>query len=436
MHSIRLKSWALAIGLALAATLANGEVRWLDRIVAVAGQDVVTETELRASLNQIVRELRARDTTPPPDAVLVKQVLDRIILDKLQQQRADAVGIRIDDITLDRAVQNIAGENNMTVSQFRESIERDGIAFQTFRDKVRTELATAQLQRREVDNKVTVSEQEISDLIAKQNLGPGSAQEYRVSHILIAVPEGANPTQIETAQAKAADVRRRAAAGEDFAQLAVTHSNSQQALQGGDLGWRPADQLPTIFADQVMQLAPQGVSEVIRSGSGFHIVKLMDKRGGQGGPQITQTRARHILLKTNEIRDATAARQQLSDYKRRIQSGEDFAALARRFSEDTGSAVEGGDLGWNAVGAFVPEFEETLARLRPGEIAEPFQSRFGWHLIQLTERRQAQVADDTLRSRARELISRQKREEELELWLRRLRDESFVEYRIGQQPNS
>ncbi|MGF1547512.1 MAG: peptidylprolyl isomerase [Thiotrichales bacterium] len=436
MNLIRLKSWAVAIALALIASHAAAEVRWLDRIVAVAGQDVVTETELRASLNQIVRELRARNTTPPSDAVLVKQVLDRIILDKLQQQRADALGIRIDDITLDRAVQNIAGENNMTVSQFRESLERDGIPFQSFRDKVRTELATAQLQRREVDNRVTVSEQEITDLIAKQNLGTGSTQEYRVSHILIAVPEAANPAQIEAAQQQATEVRRRAAAGEDFGQLAVAHSKSQQALQGGDLGWRAADQLPTIFADQILQLAPQGVSEVIRSGSGFHIVKLMDKRGGQSGPQITQTRARHILLKTTEVRDVATARQQLQDYKRRVQAGEDFSALARRFSEDTGSAVEGGELGWNAVGAFVPEFEETLARLRPGEIAEPIQTRFGWHLIQLMERRQTQVADDTLRSRARELISRQKREEELELWLRRLRDESFVEYRIGQSSGS
>ncbi len=430
MNSSSVFRWLGLLAL-FAAALAHAQPQWLDRIVAVAGQEVVTESELRSSLAQIVKELRTKGATLPPDDVLTKQVLDRLILEKLQTQRAEALGIRIDDVTLDRAVQNIAGENNMTLTQFRESLEKDGISYPAFRDKVRQELAIAQLQRREVDSRVNVSEQEINDLIARQHLDKDSQQEYRVSHILIATPEGATPDQVEAARKKADDIRARAAAGEDFAKLAVSYSNSQQALQGGDLGWRTADQLPTIFASQVRALPLLGVSEVIHSGSGFHIVKLMETRGGKSGPAIMQTHARHILIKNREGKAGEKIPAQLQELRKRILAGADFADLAKRYSEDTGSAVEGGDLGWNAVGAFVPEFEEALAKLKKGEISEPFPSRFGWHIIQLLDRRRSEVSDEQLRSRARDLIARQKREEELELWLRRLRDESFVDYRIG-----
>ncbi len=408
---------------------ATAETQWLDKIVAIAGQDIITEGELRQELQIIVRELKARQTKLPAKEVLIPQVLERLIVKKLQLERADSQGIRIDDISLDKAVGKIAAENTMSLPQFRKALTAEGLNYASFREDIRHELAISKLRQRQVDGRINVSDQEISDLIEKSSQAGENNKRYRLSHILIALPGAATPKHIETARKEAAEVLLKARGGDDFSALAIAHSDGQQALEGGDLGWRSGDQLPTQFAKEIVKLKPQEVSQLIRSASGFHIIKLMEVGGGEGKPKIKQTRSRHILVTDKN------AQTLLKKLRKNILDGADFAALAKEHSKDPGSAAKGGDLGWTSPGTFVAAFEEALASLSPGQISEPFKSRFGWHIVQLQEQRTTDVPDDLLQARARELIMKQKREEETELWLRRLRDESYVEYRLpGMQP--
>ena len=408
---------------------ATAETQWLDKIVAIAGQDIITEGELRQELQIIVRELKARKTKLPAKEVLIPQVLERLIVKKLQLERADSQGIRIDDISLDKAVGKIAAENTMSLPQFRKALTAEGLNYASFREDIRHELAISKLRQRQVDGRINVSDQEISDLIEKSNQAGENNKRYRLSHILIALPGAATPKHIETARKEAAEVLLKARGGDDFSALAIAHSDGQQALEGGDLGWRSGDQLPTQFAKEIVKLKPQEVSQLIRSASGFHIIKLMEVGGGEGKPKIKQTRSRHILVTDKN------AQTLLKKLRKKVLDGADFAALAKKHSKDPGSAAKGGDLGWTSPGTFVAAFEEALASLSPGQISEPFKSRFGWHIVQLQEQRTTDVPDDLLQARARELIVKQKREEETELWLRRLRDESYVEYRLpGMEP--
>ena len=408
---------------------AIAETQWLDKIVAIAGQDIITEGELRQELQIIVRELKARKTKLPAKEVLIPQVLERLIVKKLQLERADSQGIRIDDISLDKAVGKIAAENTMSLPQFRKALTAEGLNYASFREDIRHELAISKLRQRQVDGRINVSDQEISDLIEKSSQAGENNKRYRLSHILIALPGAATPKHIETARKEAAEVLLKARGGDDFSALAIAHSDGQQALEGGDLGWRGGDQLPTQFAKEIVKLKPQEVSQLIRSASGFHIIKLMEVGGGEGKPKIKQTRSRHILVTDKN------AQTLLKKLRKKVLDGADFAALAKKHSKDPGSAAKGGDLGWTSPGTFVAAFEEALASLSPGQISEPFKSRFGWHIVQLQEQRTTDVPDDLLQARARELIVKQKREEETELWLRRLRDESYVEYRLpGMEP--
>jgi len=408
---------------------ATAETQWLDNIVAIAGQDIITERELRQELQIIVRELNARKTKLPAKEVLIPQVLERLIIKKLQLERADSQGIRIDDISLDKAVGRIAAENTMSLPQFRKALTAEGLNYASFREDIRHELAISKLRQRQVDGRITVSDQEISDLIEKSNQAGKNNKRYRLSHILIALPGAATPQHIETARKEAAEVLLKARSGDDFSALAIAHSDGQQALQGGDLGWRSDDQLPPQFTEEIAKLKPLEVSQLIRSASGFHIIKLMEVDSSVGKPKIKQTRSRHILVTGKN------AQALLLKLRKQILNGADFSALAKKYSKDPGSAAKGGDLGWTSPGTFVPAFEEALASLSPGQISKPFKSRFGWHIVQLQEQRTSDVPDDLLKARARELIVKQKREEETELWLRRLRDESYVEYRLpGMKP--
>lgn len=417
--------------LLLAPSAATAEPQWLDEIVAIAGQDVITERELRQELQIIVRELKARETKLPAKEVLIPQVLERLIVKKLQLERATSQGIRIDDISLDKAVGKIAAENTMSLPQFRKALTEEGLNYSDFREDIRHELAISKLRKRQVDGRISVSDQEIADLIANSSKAGENNKRYRLSHILIALPGAATPDHIEKARLEAADVLLKARSGEDFSALAIAHSDGQQALKGGDLGWRSGDQLPTQFAEEIVKLKPQEVSQLIRSASGFHIIKLVEIGGGEGKPKIQQSRSRHILV-TDKKGQAL-----LEKLRQQILDGADFAALAKKYSKDPGSAAKGGSLGWTSPGTFVAAFEETLASLSPGQISEPFKSRFGWHIVQLQEQRTTDIPDDLLQARARELIMKQKREEETELWLRRLRDESYVEYRLpGMKPTS
>jgi len=408
---------------------ATAETQWLDNIVAIAGQDIITEGELKQELQIIVRELNARKTKLPAKEVLIPQVLERLIIKKLQLERADSQGIRIDDISLDKAVGRIAAENTMSLPQFRKALTAEGLNYASFREDIRHELAISKLRQRQVDGRITVSDQEISDLIEKSNQAGKNNKRYRLSHILIALPGAATPQHIETARKEAAEVLLKARSGDDFSALAIAHSDGQQALQGGDLGWRSDDQLPPQFTEEIAKLKPLEVSQLIRSASGFHIIKLMEVDSSVGKPKIKQTRSRHILVTGKN------AQALLLKLRKQILNGADFAALAKKYSKDPGSAAKGGDLGWTSPGTFVPAFEEALASLSPGQISKPFKSRFGWHIVQLQEQRTSDMPDDLLKARARELIVKQKREEETELWLRRLRDESYVEYRLpGMKP--
>jgi len=418
---------ALLGGLLSAFPLHAAKVVELNRIVAVVDDDAITSLELEKRLQAILVQLRQNDTPAPPLDILRRQVLERLIIERIQLALASSRGVRVDDETLNEVITRIAAQNQLTLAQFRAALERDGIAFADFREEVRNEITMNNLRAREVEGRVEVTQQEVDDFLARQG-GDGLDTEYRLGHILIAVPESATPEQVLTARAKAQDVLDQLRAGADFRQMAVTHSSGQQALQGGDLGWRKGGQLPTLFADSAMRLAPGEVSELLRSSSGFHIIKLLEKRGEQR-QYLTQTHARHILVRSTALVSDFEARNKLARLRERILQGEDFAELARANSEDPGSGAKGGDLGWANPGTFVGPFEEAMSKLRPGEISEPFRSQFGWHIVQVVERRQRDSTEELKRARAFDAIRQRKIEEETQDWLRRLRDEAYVEYK-------
>ena len=400
----------------------------LNHIVAVVNDDVVLASELETKLEIVREQLRAQQTELPPEDLLRRQVLDRVIVDQLQLQLAARNNIQIDDETLNGNLRNIAEQNGMDLEQFRATLEAEGHDFVAFREEIRNQIAIARLHQQMVGSRVNVTDQEIDNLLANEQAWGGSEKEYRLGHILIAVPDGATPDEIKAAQRQAEETVAKLRGGADFAATAVAVSAGQTALQGGDLGWRKAGQLPTVIADSIHALQPGQIADPIRAAGGFHIVKLIELRG-EGRHVITQTRARHILLTADELLPEHEVRQRLEQLRERIVGGEDFAALARSHSKDKVSASKGGDLGWVGPGDLVPPFEEAMARLEPNEVSAPVQTRFGWHIIQVLERRDHDSTDEFKRNQARELIRKRKTDEELALWLRRLRDEAYVEYR-------
>jgi len=425
---------ALACALSLAsaghaALGATGKIAELDRIVAIANDNVITLSELEAETRTIKQQLRAQNTKPPSDDILHKQVLERLIVKRLQLEIAASNNVRVDDQTLNLALHNIATQNNLSLAQFRDVLEKDGFNFDKFRENIRDEITIRRLQARQVDNRVTVTDREVEDFLATQGAHASANREYHLAHILIAVPEASSPEKIQAARRKAEEVLHELRSGADFSQIAVASSDGQQALQGGDLGWRKAGQLPTIFSDVVVKLQDGEVSDLIRSPSGFHIIKLVKVRG-ESQHVITQTQARHILLRTNELTSDRDARIRLAQLKERIEGGASFADLARSHSDDKGSAVSGGDLGWVSPGDLVPQFEEAMNALRPGQVSEPFETQFGWHIVQVLSRREYDNTEEFKKAQARNLLRQRKIEEELQTWLRRLRDEAYVEYHL------
>lgn len=439
----------------------------LDTIVAVVDDDVITRRELNTEMASIKGQLRQQKVPIPPDPVLEHQVLERLILSKLQLRIAERNGITVDDATLNAAMETLAQRNRMTLTQLRQMVEKEGVDFAKFRDDVRQEIMTARLRQKMVDSQVQVSEQDVDSLQAQLATGTsglgGSSNsnavvdgehQYHLAQILIAVPENATPQQVESAERKANSVLARLRQGADFRQVAVSVSAGSQALEGGDLGWRRADQIPTVFAEAVPKLQPGQISALIRSPSGFHIVKLLEVKGSGGSSSssggnsssgggsearpsasesaslVTQTHARHILLKTSSQLSDDEARQRLEQLRQRIQNGEDFAALAQANSDDTTSGARGGDLGWVSPGMLVPQFEQAMNNLQPNEISAPFKTSFGWHIVQVLERRQAPASAETTRAQLRETLLRRRADEEWELVLRRLRDEAYVEIRL------
>jgi len=402
-----------------------------DRIIAVVNDEVITLNELRQRLDSVVSQLRRQGTPLPPADVLEKQMLERMVMDKVQVQFARDNGIRVDDSQLDMALNRIAANNKMTLAQFRQALEKDGIAFVKFREEIRQEITVSRLREREVDAKLLISEGEIDNYLAGDATG-GSAEEFQVAHILVRSPESASPEQLQKLKAKAEQILDRLKRGEDFAQVAAAYSDAPDALQGGNLGFRPLERMPNIFAEIVQKMQPSQLSPIIRSPNGFHIIKLVAKKGGASIPAVQQTHARHILIKVNEVVSEAEAKRKLQAVKERLDHGGDFAELARLYSQD-GSAPKGGDLGWMYPGDTVPEFERGMDALKINEVSQPIQSMFGWHLIQVLERRVQDVSDDRKRALARNALRERKSDEAYQDWLRQLRDRAYVEYRWEEQ---
>jgi peptidyl-prolyl cis-trans isomerase SurA len=418
---------ALLAGLLL--SLPGQAEQALNRIVAVVNDGVVLQSQLDRRTDQIRQQLLERDTRLPPMDVLRKQVLERLILEEIQLQLAASMNIRIEDELLNANLRQMAEANNLDLASFRQALEAEGYSFAEFRDEVRKQLIIARLHAQQVENRIQVSEQEIENLLTSQEQGADD-REYLLSHILVALPEAASPQQIQEAQARTERLLERLRAGEEFSQMAVAESDGQQALEGGSLGWRKASQLPSLFADVARNLERGEISEPIRSASGFHIVRMDDLRGGDQRHVITQTHARHILLRPDELQSAAQVENRLLQLRRRIEGGDDFETLARAHSQDAVSAARGGDLGWSNPGDLVPEFEKEMSRLQPGEVSPPFESRFGWHIVQVLERRERDSTEEFRRAEAREQVRQRKIQEESASWMRRMRDESYVDYRL------
>ena len=402
-------------------------VKPVDSIVAVVNDDVITRHDLDVRYERAVQQLKARNTALPPRAVLEKQLLERMINDRIQLQLAAQTGIRVDAAQLDKAVERIAEQNKLTLPQFQAALKKEGIEFNQFRKDIRDEIILTRLHEREVDNKVNVSEAEV-DAYLENQAKQGQEDEYNLNHILIRIPEGATTEQIQKLHARAQQVLDLLNKGDDFAQVSASYSDAPNALEGGAMGWRRNSQLPTLFADVLSKMKPGQLSEILRSSGGFHILKLNDKRGQDVNTVVKQTHARHILIKTNELVSAADAKNRLLQIRERILNGTKFEDMARQYSDD-GSAAKGGDLGWLSPGETVPEFEHAMDALKPGEISQPIQSPFGYHLIEVLGRRDQDVTKERQRVLARQALRERKIESAQEDWLRQLRDSAYVEYR-------
>ncbi len=421
-------SLALTLGF-MALTAKAEDIISLDTIVAIVNDDVITQLELRDEFRNVVRNLKKKQTKLPPANVLGKQVLDRMILERVQLDLANRTGIKVDDTTLSRAINRIAAQNGLSLSEFRENLATQGIDFRQFRDEIKSQIVLKRLLQRSVINQVNITDQEIENFLFNVDKQGGLEQAYHIKHILIATPEAASPDTIKKAQAKALTVVETLRSGSDFSSTALAVSDGQNALEGGDLGWRKAGEIPTLFSDIVSTMKVGDISEPIRSPSGFHIITIIEEKGGQTH-MVTQTNARHILIKTSIINDNERVILRLKQIRSRIINGEDFATMAKAHSEDTSSASRGGDLGWTKPGTMVPPFEEAMDKLMPGETSDIVQTNFGYHIIEVLGRRTHDDADELIQERARQILKARKVSEKTEAFYRKIRDEAFVEIRL------
>ena len=410
----------------------NTEPLPADRIVAVVNDDEITLNELRGHIDVAVDQLKKQGTPLPQRDALEKQMLERLVMTKVQLQRARDIGLRVDDSQLEQALQRIAANNKMSLSQFRDALQKDGIPFIKFREEIREEMIVARLREREVEDKIVISEGEIDNYLETEKAKGSSADEYEVAHILLRSPESASPEQIQALKLKAEQVFDRLKKGEDFAQLAAAYSDAPDGMKGGNLGARPLDRLPSIFSEAAAKLNVGEVAPLLRSPNGFHIIKLIAKSGGAITQPIQQTHVRHILIKVNEVVSETDARHKLEDLLDRIKNGAKFADLAKLYSQD-GSASKGGDLGWIYPGVTVPEFERAMDQLQPGEVSKPVQSPFGFHLIEVLERKVEAASADRQRDIARNVLRERKMDEAYQDWLRQARDSTYVELRLEER---
>ena len=435
--TLRLLAAALALGVlsAAAADLPAPRAKPshgapLDRVVAVVNDGVVTESELDTQVNEITLRLKTQQVALPPSEVLRSQVLERLVLETIQQQRADHAGIIVADEQINSALQDIAKRNQISFDQLPEKLAGEGVVYAEFRKNLRREIQRQMLRSRDVVQRINISPRELDRYMERMKSTASAANEYNVSHILIAVAQDANPTQLAAARQKTDGVAARAAQGEDFNQLAVSYSDSQTALEGGALGWLKGPSLPTFLAEVVPRMKPGQISDVLQTGSGFHLVKLNEVRSAGGTQIVKQTHLRHILLKTSEVEDDATVKQKLTEMRAQILGGADFAVLAKASSADPGSAIEGGDLGWTTLDTFVPEFAKQAGALKEQEISEPFKSQFGWHIVQVLGRRDFDNTATAEREQAYAQLRESRVDEATDVWLQQLRDEAYVELRL------
>lgn len=398
--------------------------RSIDHVVAVVDEDIIMDSELKRRIGS-VRQQNAGNALPA-DSVLRKQVLERMVLESIQLQMADRGGIRIGDAELNDALKRIAAQNRMDLTQFRKAMEAEGVSYTLARDQIRNEMRVSRVQRFQVGERIQITDQDIDYFLASDLGKMASAAEYELGHILIAVPAQASPQDLQKAELQAQGIVQDLRGGDDFGKTAIAKSNGRNALKGGNLGWRKEAQLPGIFSSVIPAMQKGDVSNPIKSSSGFHIVKLLDKRGGNT-EMITQSKVRHILVQPNELRDAEKTRLLIQQLYKRLQAGENFAELAQEFSDDPGSGASGGDLGWINPGDMVPAFDKTVDQTRPGQMSKPFESRFGWHILQVEDRKETDIGIEKQRDQVRQMLYGRRFEEELPIWLRKIRSEAYVD---------
>ena len=404
-------------------------VEEIDSIAVIVNDDIITNREINDRLHEFKLQIQSQGKKLPPEELLRKKIIERMITDNIQLQLARAQGINIDDLRLNKALESIARSNQTTLDEMRRVLQSRGVSYDTFREQTRRDMIMRELQRRVIFGRVKVSDQEIENFLEQQKqFGDTANEKYHLAHILIATPEAASPEDVEKAENRAQSVISELQQGKSFNDVALNFSDGRHALKGGDLGWRGAADLPPLFLNTARKLKKGEVSPPLRSASGFHILKLLDKKTRQY--IVKQTHARHILIKTDELTTDDEARKKLQQIKQRIDQGEDFAKLAAEYSQDPGSKTEGGDLGWATEGTFVPRFTEVMNSLDENQISEPFKSQFGWHILQVLGRRQQDETQKVIRRNAARAIQNRKADEELQIWLRRIRSEAYVEYRI------
>lgn len=420
---------ALSLGALLLGQQAFAAVQPLDRVAAIVDNDVVMQSQLEMRLREVRQTMAKRGAEAPPTDILTQQVLERLIVESLQLQIAERSGIRIADEELNQAVAGIAERNGMSVEQFRAALQQDGLSFNDAREQIRRELLINRVRQRRIAERIQITDQELQNFLASDLGRLQLSEEFRLANILLPLPEGASSAEIEQTQRKAADLYEQLRNGADFGRLAMSNSASENALDGGEMGWRKAGQLPPPFDSMIRALAPGEVTEPVRTPGGIVILKLQEKRGGN--TQVSeQIHVRHILIKPSEIRSEAEAQRLAERLFERIRGGEDFAELAKKFSEDPGSALNGGDLNWIDPNALVPEFRQVMADTPSGQLSRPFKTPYGWHVLEVLGRRATDTSAQMREQQAVNMLRNRKYEEELQSWLRQIRDEAYVEVKI------
>lgn len=423
---MRIVNKLLCCGMLALSLSAQAKAQALDGIAAVVNESIITKSELDQQVKMIEKQMRASGNASPDRAALEKQVLEHLIVTEVQLQMAKRTGIQVDDIALDNAIENIARQNQMTMTQLREAISMEGIEYNHYRNNLRHQMIISQLQQRDLQHDIQVSEQEINQFLQSPNGLGGMSTEYRLGHILVPLSEAPSPEELEIASQKVQIIIEKLKNGGDFAQIALNESIGEHALNGGDLGWRKLPEMPTIFEKIVVNLKVNEIPEPVRSSNGIHVIKLLDKRNAAATTAHAKTSVRHILIKTNAVTSDNDAKVRLNEIRQKILQGEDFEQLAKTHSSDLASASKGGNLGWVSADVLVPEFSEVMESLAVQDVSEPFKSSFGWHIVQVLDRKTLSSDETALRQKAKDMLMHRKFEEKQQTWARQLRDEAYV----------